>query len=165
MIPEHWQKQIEKIVTSGVEIVTLSRFDRGIRMPDVVWVYHPISVNPVVPTLALLEGHMAFLAKTLETHRAVCSWKFKVNFVDPEFYFQKHFIRVLGAATYITNPKLQRLVQNESGLNGDAEAELFFVDTFYKMWLYNPERLTRDRYVDAVAHFERIDQKAKSLFN
>lgn len=158
---------METAVPAGTEIIRPSELIPGMRGLDVIWFYHPIQHPVRMLTSTGMEDYMAYVQKTGEGHKAFCAWKFKVNFVSPEFYFQKHFLRALVIAVYLQQEKLRQIVATEAGMDKDSvEAELAFGDTFYKWCLYDRSEGSRaeDRYGRALACLDRIDSHAKELF-
>ena len=166
-LPQHWQKAMDTAVPQGTEIVSPLKLIRRVRKPDMAWVYHPIDHPLRGFTSTGLEDLMAFLRKTKDGHQVYCAWRFRVNFVSPEFYFQKHFLRTLAIAVYLEREDLRRIVSEESEMEKDSvEAELFFGDTFYKWHMYDRSEDSRatDRYGRALACLDRIDTSVKPLF-
>lgn len=161
-LPTHWQTAAEMAVPLGTEIVSPDELINGVNKEEVVWLYRPIDILRGFTSTGM-EDLMAFLRGTTEGNQVWCSWRFKVKFGVPSFYFQKHFLRTLAVAVYLQKEDLRQAVSEESRFEKDSvEAELFFGDTFYKWCLYNRE-LAEDRYGSALACFDRIDSRAKEI--
>lgn len=166
-LPAHWKKAMDSAVSGGTEIINPLKIIRRVKKPDMAWVYHPINHSLRGLTSTGLEDLMAYLRKMEKGYQACLSWRFKVNFVSPEFYFEKHFLRVLAIAVYLQQDALRQIVAEESGMEKDTvEAELFFGDTFYKWRMYDRSEDSRaeERYGRALACLDRIDEKAKLIF-
>jgi len=167
-LPPHWQRAMEKAVPAGVEIISPLKIIRRIKKKDVVWVYHPINHPLRMFTSTGMEALMAFLHNTDEGQQIYCSWRFRVNFVSPKFYFQKHFLRTLAMAVYLQQKELRKIVSKEADMEKDSvEAELFFGDTFYKWRMYERSEGSRseERYGYAMSCLDRIDKKFLTYLN
>jgi hypothetical protein len=166
MIPPRWQLAMDKAISQGAMIVTPPQLIALVKRANVTWVYHPIRHPGVRLTSTGMKDTIAFLKSTDAGDQILCAWNFKVNFVSPQFYFQKHFIRTLAIAVYLKNEKLREIISRLVFFPKDSvEAELFYGYTYYKWCMSDcsASSFAEEPYGAALALFDRIDNESRNI--